>query len=104
MTTEVEKKFPIAGTVPVPVPSYRLKSRSFTKDYGLGTLSYLSDDRSLRDSEKDIFEMIVQEKIYPEGSGLFSITGQNGKCILIPTHCMQAIEISRYNSKQNLHM
>ena len=95
MITQVET--PTKISTGVAVPSYRLKSRQFTKDYGLGTLSYLSDRRSLRECEKDIFEMMLQEKIYPEGSGLFSITGQNGRIILIPTHCMQAIENSRYD-------
>ena len=80
----------------VRMPVYRLRSKSFSKMYSLGILSYIPDSRSLKQSEEHLFKLIVDESIYPEGSGMFSITDVHNHCILIPAHCMQIIELARF--------
>lgn len=78
-------------------PTYRIQSKNFKEIYKLGDLSYLSDARAVKESEKNLLQLLIDASLCPKYTGIFSITDVNGTTILIPTSCMQIIEVTRHS-------
>ena len=75
-------------------PIYRLECKSFTHDYNLGKLAYLSHESCAEDYEISTIEALKNEGIIsPEN--LFSIEDIHGNGLIIPSNIMIMLEALR---------
>ena len=82
---------------------YKIQCKSFTENYKLGKLCYLSNSDVISEEELEALELIKEEGIYENqnNKSLFLIEDNEGKLMLLPSNIMHIIEGCKYRILDN---